>query len=113
MYNQRVEARSSLRTEDCRHGLIAGRVAAQAIDRLGRERDQLAAAQERGGAIDLSGAQTTRHEARLDVALRDIILLCGRRQTWRQQSSPSRNKRAAPARPRSRSIWRSPSRVGA
>src|SRR5690348_11867063 len=113
MYNQRIEARSSLCTEDRRDGLIGGRIAAQAIDRLGRERDQLAAAQERGGAIDLSGAQATRHEARLDVAPQDIILLCGRRQIWQPPSSPLRNRRAAPARLRSRFIWRSPSRVGA
>src|SRR6185312_6032136 len=108
MYNQRIEPRSSLRTEDRRHGVLVGRIAAQAIDGLGRERDQLAAAQEGGGAIDLCGAQATRHEARLDVALRDIVLLCGRRQTWQPPSSPSRNRKAAPARPRSRFIWRSP-----
>ena len=42
MHDQRVEARSPLGLEDARHGKIRPRVAAKAVNRLGREGDKTA-----------------------------------------------------------------------
>ena len=49
MHDQRVEARPALRLEDPRDRHVRARVAAKAIDRLGRKGDKLALAQQRGG----------------------------------------------------------------
>ena len=61
MHNQRVEARSSFCGEDRSDTFVASRVAANPVDSLGREGDQLAAAQQRRSLIQLRCRKTNRH----------------------------------------------------
>jgi hypothetical protein len=70
MYNQWVEVWSSLGTEDRGDGLVVGRVATQAVNRLGRKGDELPGPQQSGGAIKRVGRQPNCHGA---VA----FVLCG------------------------------------
>ena len=53
--DQRVEARPPLGGEDARHRLAVRGVGGEAVDRLRRQRDQLAARQRRGGVADRRG----------------------------------------------------------
>jgi len=53
MHDQGIEARPALGGEDRSDGAVAGSIAAEAIDRLGRERDQLALAQRARRVADL------------------------------------------------------------
>ena len=52
MHDQGVKARPALGRVDARDGPVLGRVRTQAIDRLGRERDEAARPQAGGGAGD-------------------------------------------------------------
>jgi hypothetical protein len=54
MHDERIEARPALGGEDRGDRAVAGGIAAEAIDGLGRERDQLALAQGAGGVADLA-----------------------------------------------------------
>ena len=55
MDDQRVEARPALSRENLGDGALVGRIAAEPIDGLGREGDEPAGAQQRGGAGDRPG----------------------------------------------------------
>ena len=52
MHDQRVERRPALGGEDARDRPVVGRVAAEAVDRLGRERDEAACGEDRAAAGD-------------------------------------------------------------
>ena len=52
MTDQRVEARPPFGGEDARHRLAVRGIGGEAVDRLRRQRDQLAARQRRGGIAD-------------------------------------------------------------
>ncbi len=55
MDDQRVEAWPALSREDLGDGAFVGRIAAEPVDGLGREGDEPAGAQQRGGAGDRPG----------------------------------------------------------
>ena len=83
MHDQWVEARPALGGEDSGDGALVGRVGAEAVDRLGRERDELAAAQQRGGAVDCleSGGDDPFHRATLSARRCSRKIGAGKR--WR------------------------------
>ena len=73
MADQRIEARPALGREDARHRLAVGGVGGEAVDRLGRQRDQLAAPQRVGGIArplrrDSRSVRMTMAHARLSPA---------------------------------------------
>ena len=62
MGDQRIEARTAFCFEDASDGLAIGRVAGEAIDRLGRDRDDLAGFEQRESLLHrLAGLQDFRH----------------------------------------------------
>ena len=50
MHDQGIEARPPLGLEDPRHRDVGARIAAQPVDRFGREGDKLTVSQQAGGA---------------------------------------------------------------
>ena len=84
MHDQRVEARPALGGEDAGDGALVGRVGAEPVDRLGRERDELSAAQQRGGAGDRlgSGGDDPFHRATLSARRCSRKIGAGKR--WRK-----------------------------
>ena len=69
MHDQRVEARALLRREDRRDRCLVERVRAEPVDRLGRERDEPALAQQPGRFGDgaLTGGLDARRSLRRNL----------------------------------------------
>ncbi len=59
--DQRIESRPSLRGEDPGDGAVVGGIAAEAVDGLGGEGDELARSQQPCGLVDLVGSEQAGH----------------------------------------------------